>query len=51
MLDRSKLPRTFTVPYQGTSFDFGVTNASDDASLVLNVGRDGNGTTCNIATD
>lgn len=43
MLDRSKLPRTFTVPYQGTSFDFVVTNASDDASLVLNAGRDGNG--------
>ncbi|MDZ4086877.1 MAG: hypothetical protein U1E69_08740 [Tabrizicola sp.] len=43
MLDRSKLPRTFTAAYQGTSFDFVVTNASDDASLVLNAGRDGNG--------
>lgn len=43
MLDRSKLPRTFTVPYRETAFDFVVTNASDDSRLVLNAGRDGNG--------
>jgi len=40
MLDRTKLPRSFSVPYQGRTFDFTATNASDEAWLVLNVGRD-----------
>lgn len=37
MLDRTKLPRSFSVPYAETSFDFVITNASDESSLVLNV--------------
>ncbi len=43
MLDRTKLPRTFSVPYGDASFDFVVTNASDEASLILNAGRDTGG--------
>lgn len=42
MLDRTKLPRSFSVAYQDAAFDFVVTNASDDSALVLNAGRDGN---------
>lgn len=44
MLDRTKLPRSFSIPYQQVDFDFVATNASDEASLVLNVGRNRNGT-------
>jgi hypothetical protein len=38
MLDRQKIPRTFSVAYGESRFDFVVTNASDEASLVLNAG-------------
>lgn len=40
MLDKEKLPRTFSVAYGANRFDFVVTNASDEASLVLNSGRE-----------
>lgn len=40
MLDKTKLPHTFSVPFQGKPFDFVVTNASDDNQLVLNVASD-----------
>lgn len=43
MLDTSKLPRAFSVPYGDTSYDFVVTGASDERSLVLNVARDTGG--------
>lgn len=43
MLDRSKLPRTFTVPYGDVNYEFVVTNASDESNLVANVARDENG--------
>lgn len=40
MLDPTKLPRNFAVSYGDTKFDFVVTNASTESSLVLNAGRD-----------
>lgn len=43
MLDTSKLPRSFSVPFGETSFDFVVTGASDDKALALNVARDTGG--------
>ena len=43
MLDTSKLPRSFTVPFGETNYDFVVTGASDDKFLVLNVARDTGG--------
>ena len=39
MLDTSKLPRSFTAAFGETSYDFVVTGASDEKSLVLNVAR------------
>lgn len=39
MLDRTKLPRSFSVPYNEAAFDFVVTNASDEGKLVLNAAR------------
>lgn len=43
MLDKSKLPRSFSVPFGEISYDFVVTGASDEASLVLNVARETGG--------
>ena len=43
MLDTSKLPRSFTVPFGETNYDFVVTGASDEKSLALNVARDTGG--------
>lgn len=43
MLDTSKLPRSFSVPFGETTYDFVVTGASDDKSLVLNVARETGG--------
>ena len=43
MLDTSKLPRSFSVPFGETTYDFVVTGASDEKSLVLNVARETGG--------
>lgn len=39
MLDRTQLPRSFSVRFRDTSYDFVVTNASDENKLVVNAAR------------
>jgi hypothetical protein len=43
MLDTTKLPRSFSVPFGDQAYDFVVTGASDEKSLVLNVARETGG--------
>ena len=43
MLDTSKLPRAFSVPFGEMNYDFVVTGASDEKFLVLNIARETGG--------
>ena len=48
MLDTTKLPRSFSVSYMDTPYDFVVTNGSTESTLLLNVARASNQTRASV---